>query len=216
MTTGKDVLAAALSQLGTKESPPGSNRVEYNTRYYGKEVSGAAYPWCMAFVQWCYARAGAALPFKTASCGALLRWYRKHDPACVTKTPAPGDIVIFDFPGGAATDHTGIFESACGNTVTTIDGNTGTTNDANGGAVMRRTRSAALVAAYIHPREIEEETEMRRYQTMAEIEREAPWAAEAVKQLIAAGALNGTGAGLDLSADMLRVFVIHKRMGLYQ
>ena len=92
MTTGKDVLTAALSQLGTKESPPESNRVKYNTWYYGKEVSGGAYPWCMAFVQWCYARAGAALPFKTASCGALLRWYREHDPACITKTPVPGDI----------------------------------------------------------------------------------------------------------------------------
>ena len=74
MTTGKDVLTAALSQLGIKESPPNSNLVKYNTWYYGKEVSGGAYPWCMAFVQWCYARAGAALPFKTASCGALLRW----------------------------------------------------------------------------------------------------------------------------------------------
>ena len=217
MTTGKDVLTAALSQLGTKESPPESNRVKYNTWYYGKEVSGGAYPWCMAFVQWCYARAGAALPFKTASCGALLRWYREHDPACITKTPVPGDIVIFDFPGGAATDHTGIFERARGDTVTTIDGNTGTTNDANGGAVMRRTRSAALVAAYIHPREIEEEDEeMKRYQTIAEIEREAPWAAETVRHLIAVGALNGTGAGLDLSVDMLRVLVIHERMGLYK
>ena len=216
MTTGKDVLAAAISQLGTKESPPESNRVKYNTWYYGKEASGGAYPWCMTFVQWCYAHAGAALPFRTASCGALLRWYREHDPACITQTPAPGDIVIFDFPGGAATDHTGVFECARGDTVTTIDGNTGAGNDADGGAVMRRKRGAAFVAAYIHPREIGEDKEMRRYQTIAEIEREAPWAAEAVKRLIAAGALNGTGGGLDLSADMLRVFVIHERMGLYQ
>lgn len=217
MARGNDVLNAALSQLGTKESPPESNRVKYNTWYYGKEVSGAAYPWCMAFVQWCYARAGLALPFRTASCGALLRWYREHDPGCVTKTPVPGDIVIFDFPGGAATDHTGIFERLRGDAVTTIDGNTGTSSDADGGAVMRRTRSASLVAAYIHPRQEEQEEEdMKRYNTIAEIEREASWAAEAVKKLVAAGALNGTGKGLDLSADMLRVFVINDRMGLYK
>ena len=216
MERTESVLTAALSQLGVKESPPESNRVKYNTWYYGREVSGSAYPWCMAFVQWCYARAGRALPFKTASCGALLRWYREHDPDCITKTPVPGDIVIFDFPGGAATDHTGVFERARGSMVTTIDGNTGTTSDADGGAVMRRTRSASLVAAYIHPREPEEEEDMKRYNTIAEIEREAPWASETVKRLMTAGALNGTGAGLDLSADMLRVFVINERMGLYK
>ena len=217
MATGKDVLAAARSQLGVKESPPESNRVKYNTWYYGKEVSGAAYPWCMAFVQWCCDRAGMPLPFRTASCGALLRWYREHQPECVVREPKPGDIVIFDFPGGAATDHTGLFESLSGKNVVSIDGNTGSGNDANGGAVMRRTRSAALVAAYLHPREIEEEDkEMKRYQTIAEIEREAPWAAETVRHLIAVGALNGTGAGLDLNADMLRVLVICARMGLYK
>lgn len=215
MATGKDVLTAALSQLGVRESPPDSNRVKFNTWYYGKEVSGAAYPWCMAFVQWCYARAGAKLPFKTASCGALLRWYREHAPACIVTEPQAGDIVIFDFPGGAATDHTGIFECARGDTVTTIDGNTGTTNDANGGAVLRRTRNRSVVAAYIHPQELEDE-DMKRYQTIEEIKKAAPWAAETVEKLIERKALGGNGAGLDLGEDMLRAFVVNDRMGLYK
>ena len=214
MATGKDVLTAALSQLGTKESPANSNRVKYNTWYYGKEVSGSAYPWCMAFVQWCYQRAGAPLPFKTASCGALLRWYREHRPECIVKEPRAGDIVIFDFPGGAATDHTGIFERARGDTVTTIDGNTGTTNDANGGAVMRRTRSKSLVAAYIRPRELEDD--MKRYQTIEEIKKDAPWALDTVNKLVERKALGGNGAGLDLSEDLLRAFVVNDRMGLYR
>ncbi|MBR3560704.1 MAG: CHAP domain-containing protein [Oscillospiraceae bacterium] len=215
MAAGTDVLAVAAAELGARESPPGSNRVLYNTWYYGREVSGSAYPWCMAFVQWCYDRAGAALPFKTASCGALLRWYREHQPDCLTRDPVAGDIVIFDFPGGKAVDHTGIFERMQGDSVVTVDGNTGTLSDADGGAVLRRVRAASLVAAYIHPREIEEE-EMKRYQTMEEIEREAPWAAETVRRLTAAGALRGTDAGLDLTTDMLRVLVIHERLGLYQ
>ncbi|MBQ9648622.1 MAG: CHAP domain-containing protein [Oscillospiraceae bacterium] len=213
MATGKDILAAAVSQLGVKESPPDSNRVKYNTWYYGREVSGPAYPWCMAFVQWCYAQAGAALPFKTASCGALLRWYREHQPECIVKEPEPGDIVIFDFPGGAATDHTGVFERLRGDQVTTVDGNTGTANDADGGAVMRRARSGRLVAAYIRPRELEDD--MKRYQTIEEIKQDAPWAAETVEKLVERKALGGTGAGLDLSADMLRLFVVNDRMGLY-
>ena len=161
MPTGKDVLAVAVKELGTKEYPANSNRVKYNTWYYGKEVSGAAYPWCMAFVQWCYAQAGIPLPLKTASCGALLRWYQEHDPACIVKEPVVGCIVIFDFPGGAATDHTGLFESRTNSTVTTIDGNTGTTSDANGGAVMRRTRSISYAKpVYIKPRAIWNEEDL--------------------------------------------------------
>lgn len=216
MATGKDVLTAARSQLGTKESPPESNRVKYNTWYYGREVSGAAYPWCMAFVQWCCARAGLPLPFKTASCGALLRWYRVNQPECVVTEPKAGDIVIFDFPGGAATDHTGIFERLRGEMVTTIDGNTGTANDANGGAVMRRTRSAKLVAAYIRPRGWEEEDDMKRYNTIEEIKKDAPWALDTVNKLVERKALGGNGAGLDLSEDMLRAFVVNDRMGVYK
>lgn len=215
MVTGKDVLAVATSQLGVREQPANSNRVRYNTWYYGKEVSGSAYPWCMAFVQWCYTQAGAPLPFKTASCGALLRWYGKNAPECVVKDPEPGDIVIFDFPGGADTDHTGIFERSEGDTVTSIDGNTGTTNDTNGGAVMRRTRNRSAVKAYIRPEKLEE-MEMERYQTIEEIRRCAPWAEETVRKLMQRAALNGTGTGLDLSPDMLRMLVVNDRMGLYK
>lgn len=53
--TPQMVLAVAKSQLGTKESPKNSNNCVYNTWYYGHPVHGDAYPWCMTFVQWCFA-----------------------------------------------------------------------------------------------------------------------------------------------------------------
>ena len=53
--TADMVVNTALSQVGVKESPAGSNKVKYNTWFYGRTVSGAAYPWCMVFVQWCFA-----------------------------------------------------------------------------------------------------------------------------------------------------------------
>ena len=53
--TAEMVVKTALSQVGIKESPSGSNRVKYNTWFYGKEVRGASYPWCMTFVQWVFA-----------------------------------------------------------------------------------------------------------------------------------------------------------------
>ena len=52
------LLELARGELGTRESPAGSNRVKYNTAYYGREVSGAAYPWCCVFIWWLFREAG--------------------------------------------------------------------------------------------------------------------------------------------------------------
>lgn len=71
------------------------------------------------------------------------------------------------------------------------------------------------VDARRHNRGDEEET-MKRYDTLEEIETSAPWAAETVRKLIERGALSGTGAGLGLSEDLLRAFVVNDRMGLYR
>lgn len=142
------VLAIAKAEIGVKESPPDSNNVKYNTWYYGKAVRGDDYPWCMAFVQWCFYQAKWTLPYKTPSCSGLLNWYRQHNPACVVKTPKPGDIAIYNF------GHTGIVESVASRTVTVIEGNTSPSNSGsqdNGGMVCRRTRSTSLVTAYIRP-----------------------------------------------------------------
>ncbi len=49
------LIKIAESQIGVKESPSGSNNVKYNTWYYGHAVSGDAWPWCCAFVSWCFA-----------------------------------------------------------------------------------------------------------------------------------------------------------------
>lgn len=56
--TEKELLRIATAEIGTKENPAGSNKVKCNTWYYGREVSGKAYPWCMVFVQWVFDRAG--------------------------------------------------------------------------------------------------------------------------------------------------------------
>ena len=38
--TVERLLSTARKELGTKEQPADSNRVKYNTAYYGREVSG--------------------------------------------------------------------------------------------------------------------------------------------------------------------------------
>ena len=159
MRTVKELLEAAVRQLNVREDPPESNRVKYNDWYYGRTVMGSAYPWCMAFVQWAFAQAGKVLPYKTASCSALLSWYRQNRPECIVRDPMPGDIILYTF------NHTGIVESVQGSTVTAIEGNTSagsSGSQANGGGVFRRTRDKSLVRAYIRPfgEEMEEDMDI--------------------------------------------------------
>ncbi len=146
---GRDVLKIAAGELGTTERPANSNNVKYNTWFYGREVRDTAdtkYPWCMAFVQWCFDQAGRRLPYITASCSALLNWYRQNKPECIVTVPRRGDIIIYNF------GHTGIVESVAGSTITAIEGNTSAGeagSQSNGGGVFRRKRSKTLVTAYI-------------------------------------------------------------------
>lgn len=214
MAKASDLVLAASGQVGVRESPPGSNNVRYNTWYYGREVSGSKYPWCMVFVQWCADRAGVKIPMRTASCGALMRSAMAAGQ-WVEKDYRPGDILIFDFAGGARTDHCGIVESVNGADVVTIEGNTGSTSDSDGGQVQRRSRSLRLVVGAVRlnfePETEGDEEEMAvRYNTVAEC---PGWARDTIQKLIDKGALNGDGTGLDLSHDMVRLLVIQDRAG---
>ena len=53
--TAAKLLRIAQAELGVTEYPSGSNKVKYNTWFYGRAVSGDAYPWCAVFVCWCFA-----------------------------------------------------------------------------------------------------------------------------------------------------------------
>ena len=148
--TAEQIVDTARAQLGIREEPPNSNRVKFNTAFYGREVSGSAYPWCCAGVWWVFREAGAASLFyggkKTASCSALLSF---HKGQAVQGDYQPGVIIFFNFNGRKNPAHVGICESWDGQYITTIDGNTAPTNEANGGAVMRRRRAKKyMIGAY--------------------------------------------------------------------
>lgn len=138
------------AQVGIKENPPGSNKVLYNTWYYGKEVSGSSYPWCMTFCQWCYAMSKVSLPIRTASCTELMNAAKKAGN-WVTKDYRPGDLIIFTFNKNRTPQHCGIVEKADRGSIVSIEGNTSLTSDDNGGSVMRRTRSLSTVLGAFRP-----------------------------------------------------------------
>ena len=219
--TADKILDIARPELGVKESPRGSNNVKYNTWYYKREVSGA-YPWCMVFVQWVFDQAGASelVPARTASCGTLMTYARRKDE-WVTEGYQPGDVVIYDFLGGAATDHTGIVESATGTTVTAIEGNTSANDASNGGEVCRMTRKLGTVKGAWRPQYKEDEDDMTRYQKVTDIPDNYGWRG-VVDDLMTAGVINGDGSDpdgnndvIDLSQDMVRMLIFNYNAGVY-
>ena len=136
------ILEIATAEIGVSENPPNSNSVKYNDWIYGKKVSGSAYPWCGAFVSWCFYMAGfpiqkAGLKKGFVGCqyavANLKKWGR------LVTVPKAEDIVFFDWNGDGKFDHTGIFVKDLGNGLfEAIEGNTAFGNDSNGGQVMRR------------------------------------------------------------------------------
>lgn len=157
MTTAERVLAIVRAELGTTEAPAGSNRTKYG-RWYGLDGQ----PWCMMFVQWCFAQVGAAqlLPAHTASCGVLMRAAKQAD-CWVTRGYQPGDVVIYDFSGKkAVTEHTGIVESITPSGVIAIEGNTSEAgSQSNGGMVCRKNRRSGLIIGAVRPK-FEEDDDM--------------------------------------------------------
>jgi len=125
--TAHDILAVARGEIGTTEAPKGSNRIKYNTAYYGKEVSGDSYPWCCVFVWWVFREAGAPELFygggKTASCTTLMRYYQQQGQ--IVTDARPGDLLFYQFDTDSYADHIGIVESVDGGKIVTIEGNAG-------------------------------------------------------------------------------------------
>lgn len=132
--TVERVLEIAESQVGTKESPPGSNKQKYGEAYGQNGVA-----WCAIFVWWLFiqANAKAGLPEKTASVYELQKAFKRNGQ--FYSTPEVGDIVIYDFGDG----HTGIVKSVQPTTIHAIEGNTSGSakgSQSNGGVVAEKVR----------------------------------------------------------------------------
>ena len=85
--TASELLAIAASQIGTKESPAGSNNVKYNTWYYGKPVYGAeTYPWCAVFVSWCFAALAGLVDWEGKTLNIKVKELRKGSAGAQVKT----------------------------------------------------------------------------------------------------------------------------------
>jgi peptidoglycan hydrolase-like protein with peptidoglycan-binding domain len=138
------ILARARSQLGTYESPFGSNRTPYS-RWYG--LIG---PWCAMFVSWCFFNEGLPLPASTAKGFAYTpvgaAWFKRRGRW--TRRPQVGAVIFFDFPGDGVDriSHVGIVERVNPDgSPTCLEGNTNAPGGRTGGEVMRHRRTVGIV-----------------------------------------------------------------------
>jgi hypothetical protein len=139
---GQAVLAAAESQVGVTEQPPGSNDGP-QLAVYRSAVAGAApgEPWCAYFASWASAQAGEPLGASGQGLGAVSEvtsWASSTGRLLPpTATPAPGDLILF------GDRHIGIVESVNPDgSLTTVEG-----NYAN--AVTRVQRSPSEATGYV-------------------------------------------------------------------
>jgi hypothetical protein len=152
MTLQQLALEVAVSQLGVHEQPKGSNRgpqVDEYIKSVGLDPAGK-YPWCMAFLYWCFLQAaermGRLTPlYKTG--GVLEQWRMRKDKYRVT-SPQPGDIGIMDF--GKGVGHVVIVLKVNDNgIVDTIEGNTNDDGSREGYEVCKRVRQQSKMLGYL-------------------------------------------------------------------
>jgi hypothetical protein len=153
-TLAQGALAKAISQIGVREVPIGSNRGPDVEKYLASTDLNGGFFWCMAFVHWCFMKAaddlGVANKFpKTA--GVLKAW---NDSSAfrITKSKAvanpdlivPGSVFILDYGNGMG--HTGIVKSSVNGALRTIEGNTNTDGSSNGIGVFELNHRSVMNA----------------------------------------------------------------------
>jgi hypothetical protein len=140
MEIGQAVVEIAVSEIGTCEVPLGSNRGPDVQRYQqATSLGGTGWPWCVAFAQWCWRKAGHPLPYGGAGAFNLLDWAHQH-PGWASTRPAVGDIAIFNIGSG----HGAVVERWDEHYIHTVDGNWGD-------RVSRVAHPRSSVRGFVHP-----------------------------------------------------------------
>ena len=112
-----DLVEVALSQEGNSGG-------EIYWRWYGFEEYQ---PWCACFVSWCADQCGyidaGTIP-KFSLCSAGVEWFQSRGQFMYRiYTPAPGNLIFFDWGNDGTIDHVGIVVNVEDGFVNTIEGN---------------------------------------------------------------------------------------------
>lgn len=131
-----------------------------------------------------------------------------------TGKPGTGDWILYDWGGDGAPDHIGAVCAVIGDTFWVVEGNY------DDSVKIRRIQlgdgrvegSVALDFTELVRSARVDGIPGERFQTIGEI---PEWANPTIRKMVDRGLLRGTGEGLDLSLDMIRIYVTNDRAGLY-
>lgn len=164
-TLRESAVKMAVTQIGQKEDPIGSNKGIMVNEYLKSVGLNPGYAWCMAFVYWCYAKAALAMHIpnpvhhtaavldcwtKTAVNIKVLATQAKSNPQSIVT----GDQIVFKHSND--TGHTGIVEKVVFEQnvwqIHTIEGNTNSGGSREGYEVERKVRlfNDATLLGFIH------------------------------------------------------------------
>ncbi|HEX4465996.1 MAG TPA: CHAP domain-containing protein [Solirubrobacteraceae bacterium] len=122
---GSRLLAAAETQIGQSEQPPGSNESPAIAGYRGA-VAGSApgEPWCADFASWAARQAGEPIGANGEGLGsvsAIWSWAQSSGRAVPNGpgvTPQPGDLIVF------GSEHVGVVRGVTASgQIETVEGN---------------------------------------------------------------------------------------------
>jgi hypothetical protein len=149
----KAAIEFAMSQIGVRERPLGSNRgpeVDQYLRAVGLNPVGNSFAWCVAFTHFSYLKAAESLGRENPhimTAGVLAHWQkagRKPGVLRVTNAEAvgdpglvkPGSLFIIDLGGGLG--HSGMVMETSNGRLLTVEGNTNDGGSRNGIGVFQR------------------------------------------------------------------------------
>lgn len=212
------LIVAFYRELGTCEIP--INDVKYNTWYYGREVNGSAYKWCVTGIMWLYNHIGYPLPIKTNSCTTLINYAKKVNRWYIDNFKR-GDLFFVETQYGK---HIGIVEQVINNkTVKCLEFNS---ND----CVRIVYRSLNTILGVYRPEMYDKEEDMTKAETQKLIDEninryhyicDVPkWYRPTLDKLVKLGYLAGSGGSgefliIDLMEDTCRCLVILDRAGAF-
>lgn len=148
------IINAAQKEIGQHENPIGSNKTKFG-EWYG--LNGVS--WCAIYVAYVFDQAGIKLSIDKGYKGfhyvPTLHAKAKQNN-WFTKSPKPGDIVLFDFKPDDKKEfaqHVGIYASTNQDgTIMTFEGNTANEDNGsqdNGDQVAFKRRSMKLVLGIV-------------------------------------------------------------------
>ena len=154
--TAQDVIRIAQGEVGYQAR--NYRRCKYNEWYYGADVSGEEYHWCVVFLEWVFDQAGARDLLYENTAGAEFFGLGFYKRGRLLKSGFKvGDLLLLHWkdgesdyvPGFPKLNHCGIIIAVNDDgSYTTIEGNTG--DNPNGEVVIKR-RYPELISAACRP-----------------------------------------------------------------